>query len=59
MKGRPLIRFVSEPVPDSDSRITCKCGSNTFHLELKVRLAGALITRVARCAQCEHSEPID
>ena len=59
VKGKPLIQFVPDAIPDSDTRITCPCGSDRFRLELKVRLSGAMVTRIARCVQCEHSEPID
>lgn len=53
---KPLIRF---EVPDSVTRIVCPCGNNTFNLEVKVRMQGALVTRVARCTKCDHTEGID
>ena len=57
-QGRPWITWDSE-MSDQDVTVRCKNGHTVFGLIIRVRLAGALITRHARCSVCDEEQPID
>ena len=58
-QGKPRIRFEVTDVPDGDVTIHCEQGHDTFRLLLRVAVAGALVTRLAQCAQCGETQPLD
>jgi len=58
-QGKPRIRFEVTDVPDGDVTIHCEQGHDTFRLQLRVGMAGALVTRLAQCTQCGETQPLD
>lgn len=51
----PLIQFESPP---EGLTVKCDCGGDLFTLLIHVKLSGALVSRMAKCARCGKAEPI-
>jgi hypothetical protein len=55
-KTKPLIRF---ELPDADVVVKCSNGHDQFSLIVRMRLAGSLVTRHAKCVVCAEEQPLD